>query len=118
MPQLRRDGIEKSGTSTPAWRPACEAARRDQASARSMHRRTPSANARGLGQQAHDQERFVGEIEEESRVHQHAVALEQIEHQILFAARRRDAQDGGPAGLDRQDLNRGMRRARAAASAA
>ena len=48
------------------------------------------------------------EVEEEPGMHQHAVALEQLEHEILLAARRRHTQDGRPARIGREHLNRGM----------
>ena len=68
----------------------------------------PSANISRFGQQADDEERFVRKVEEESRVHEHAVALEQIDDQVFFASRRWDPQDGRPSSVSVQHLDRRM----------
>ena len=76
IPQLRRDGIEKSGTSTPACRPVLNrpGTRLDIGSLQDA----PDTLSKYLrfGQQTDDEERFVSEVEKESRVHEHAVAVE------------------------------------------
>src|SRR3954468_11591614 len=84
IPQLRRDGIENSGTSAPAWRPLSNA----RSDIRPLHHAPHPLDKRGhLRQQADDEVRLVREIEEEPGVHQH-VAREQIEDEILLASRR------------------------------
>src|SRR5439155_1330505 len=72
MPQLARDGIEKSGTSTPACRPPLNS--------RGIHTLQHARDAAGefvrLRQEADDDERFVGEVEEEAGVHDDATEFD------------------------------------------
>src|SRR4051812_22324325 len=81
IPQLSRDGMENSGTTTPARRPAAgspsgTSTLHHEANALSEHRR--------LRQQTHNEKCLARKIEEEARVYQHAIVLEQVEHEHLF----------------------------------
>src|SRR5262249_12699950 len=103
IPHLARDGIEKSGAITPASRPESKRPRASGIGA--LHRAAnPVGERRRLRQQAHDEKRFVGEVEEEAGVNQHAVPFDQIDDEVLLAARRRRADHGRPAGLRVQDV--------------
>ena len=93
MPQLARDGIEKSGTSRPGvsaggrdgHRGCCLHDARSRGRARSS-RATPSRKSAGGGQQAHHDERLVRKVEEVAGMREHVVVLEQVEHERLLAA--------------------------------
>src|SRR5438874_8220313 len=98
MPQLAREGMEKSGTSRPACRPVKKS--------RGMHAFQDQAHAAGehvrLRQQADDEKGFVGKIEKEPRMHDHAVVREELECERLLAFGGGHAQDRGPAAVRRQ----------------
>src|SRR5687768_16297814 len=82
IPQLRRDGIEKSVTISPARRP------RTTLSIDPLNQPSYSLAERPrLRQQAAYEKRLVREVEEEARVHNHAVLREQLEDQVFFGAR-------------------------------
>ena len=127
MPQLRVDGIEKSGTRIPARRlfdpdviegGSGESRRRSDYDACPADYEFVAANCQGTGKpigklirrhdQAHDDERLVRKIEEVAGMHQDPLALEQIRGQGLFGAGSGDAHDERPAALDRQQRARWM----------
>ena len=83
MPQLAREGIEKSGTMTPACRP-------DPKRSGIRPLQDPQhalAQDRRFRQQADDEVSLLREIEEEPGVHHHAVPLQQVNDQLLFGSR-------------------------------
>ena len=63
IPQLRRDGIEKSGTSTPACRPVLNRPGTRLGIGSLQHAPDTLGKDLRLGQQADDEERFVSEVE-------------------------------------------------------
>src|SRR6476620_3280647 len=102
MPQLPRDGIEKSGTSTPACRPSAKPI----SDMSGFHHSSNSlAKHVRLRQQADDKKRLVGKVKEEARVHHDACAFEKRDGQILFGPGRGHAKNGRPPRFTRQHFN-------------
>ena len=116
MPQLRMDGMEKSGSKTPAVRPVCIGAshRSLRRSDRLKHARRARAELPRLDQQAHDEVPVTIEIEKIARVHEHARIAYQRERACLVGHDRRRLHHGRPAALGRQHAKRGMFRREAA----
>src|SRR6185312_3712634 len=102
IPQLPREGIEKSGTSTPAWRVS---AKPGSDMGDFHHASNALSEDIRFRQQADDEKGFVSEVEEEPWVHNHACRLEQVDCQILFRAGRGHAQNRRPARLAWQYLD-------------
>src|SRR3954447_6580600 len=94
-PQLSRDGIENSGTSRPAWRPAKKS--------RVMHALQDQAHAAcedvGRWQQADDEKGFVRKIEEEAGMDDDPVVRQELERDRLFIRGGGHAQHRGPSAL-------------------
>ena len=83
-PAARR-GIENSGTQYPARRDRsaqCHAVQRSAHCEAAASHSPSSKTARSRRQQADDDERLARKVEEVARMHEHALALEQIEHQL------------------------------------
>ena len=70
----------------------------------------PFGEGARLWQETDDDMGFVREVEEESRMGQHPVFIDQRQDEILFAARGWHAQNCRPARIGRQYVNCGMRR--------
>jgi 16S rRNA (cytosine967-C5)-methyltransferase len=82
--------------------------RRDERASSAQRARDPLAQPRaalrddsGHGQQAHHHARGKLEIEEVAGLDEHVVAPQQLQRPVLVAPHRGQAQDRGPAGLDR-----------------
>ena len=80
IPQLSRDGIENSGTRTPACRP-WKKSRAIDTLQKALH---AGRKRRWLGQQADHQVGLAREVEEEPRMHDDIVALEQLQDERFF----------------------------------
>src|SRR5512139_2211844 len=106
MPQLSVDGIENSGTSTPAWRPALVSIDIFALTASGDGPRQslpdPVAKHARLGQQAQHHEGLAREIEEVARMHEHVILLQQGEDERLLRSYGRHLHDRRPAAPDRQ----------------
>src|SRR6516225_7872826 len=95
MPQLSRDGIEKSGTSTPACRPRKKSRGTDV-----LQDGIDAARKRfRVRQQAHDEERLMRKIKKVSRMHDDRVTRDQVQRELLFGRSRRDAKHRRPPRL-------------------
>src|SRR6185436_20336720 len=138
MPQLRDEGMEKSGTSAPARRerpafarcasafrgrggvirrtqPGCNRGAAAGASLPSRNREPQQPRDRigknfGRRQQAHDDERLPRKVEEIPGMNEDAFAIEELEDELLFAPRGWHANDRRPAAFRLQRLARRKRR--------
>src|SRR5262245_50861968 len=64
------------------------------------------AEVRGSRQQADDHERLTGEVEEVSRVYEHAIPCQQADHQVLLGFERRNLDNRVPPGVRAKDTAR------------
>src|SRR4051812_47153737 len=90
MPQLDDEGKEKSGISRPEWRRLARSVTGSRCGIGEMPQEpTDALGKRRFGsEQAEDEIRFARKIEKVARVDQHAIAGQQLQHEVLFGVER------------------------------
>src|SRR5262245_39036229 len=104
MPQLSREGIEKSGTSNPAWRPVKKS--------RGTHALQDQPDSAGeyvwLWQEADREKGFAGKIEEEPGMDHDPLPSDQVERERLLACGCGHPDDRRPPTVSRKHVNAGV----------